>query len=167
VALVARAFIPAIPVFEVLAVDLFVLSVAVFPSLVLDSAVVNKQTRHLLIWVVALGVNAVANAIALLAGGGPLVVAWNDIWIQAIVVLVVFETALPHIGGGRVRWGFYAPVAVVAFVMAAVGLALHAADADSASVASFAVHAAVRTAAVTVVWTLLAVTVRRQVRTPT
>jgi O-antigen/teichoic acid export membrane protein len=165
VTLVASSFAQSIPVFEVLVVDLFVLSVAVFPSLVLDSATVNKQTRHLSVWVVALGVNVAANAVVLLAGGGPLAVAWNDIWVQGIVVVAVFEVAMPYIGGAMARWDFYLPIALVAVVMAAMGLGLHAADAEVGSAGVFVAQAAVRIVAVAAVWAVVTLLLRSRVRT--
>lgn len=95
--LVAPQFVRSIPILEVLAFNVLLLSVAAIPSLVLDSAVVNRQLRHLGVWLVALAVNLVVNIVVLGFGKGVLAIAVNDIWVQALVVIAVYVMARPYL----------------------------------------------------------------------
>lgn len=107
--LLTPRFGASVPVLEVLAFNILLLSVAAVPSLVLDSVMVNRQVRHLGIWAAALLANVAANAVVLAGGKGVLAVAVNDIWIQAAVVVAVFAAARPHLptdwpGRSVLRW---------------------------------------------------------------
>jgi len=93
----APRFVGSIIVLEILAFNVIFLSVAAVPSLVLDSAVVNRQVRHLGIWAVAFVVNVVANVVVLASGAGLVAVAANDIWIQVGVLVAVYVMARPHL----------------------------------------------------------------------
>jgi O-antigen/teichoic acid export membrane protein len=105
---VAPRFSGSIPLFEVLAGNIVLLSIAAIPSLVLDSPAVNLQRRHLALWVAALGSNLAANVIVLTLGFGPMAVAVNDLWIQAVVVAALFWSARAWLDGWRTaaagRW---------------------------------------------------------------
>lgn len=97
VQVVAPSFAGSVPVFEILALNVVLLSVAAVPSLVLDSTEVNRQVRHLGLWVGALAVNGLANAVVLAAGAGLLAIAVNDIWVQAGVITATYLLARPHL----------------------------------------------------------------------
>jgi hypothetical protein len=127
----------------------------IYPSLVLTSAVVNRQALHLTIWVGALAVNAFANGVAIALGGRALAIAWNDVWIQALTVLVVFEVAMPYIGGPSMRRVIYGPVLVASAVAAGAGLLLHWTETPEASRLGLVVQLFGRAGAVMVVWAAL------------
>jgi O-antigen/teichoic acid export membrane protein len=124
------AFIPtfagSIRLFDILALTIVLLPIATVPSLVLDSKRVNRQKRHLSIWIVALLVNIVANVGVLRAGWGPQAIAINDVWVQFLVAVVIFETAAPYIWdtGVRQRGSLYAKMALVLVVAVAVTVVL-------------------------------------------
>jgi hypothetical protein len=70
-------------------------------------------------------VNVVANVIVLRAGWGAQAIAVNDVWVQFLVVVVIFETAAPHIwDAGRQRVALYMQMALVLVVAVAVTLVL-------------------------------------------
>lgn len=123
------AFLPnfggSIRLFDILALTMLLLPIATVPSLTLDSKRVNRQKRHLLIWLIALFVNIGANYLALRAGWGAQAIALNDVWVQFLVVVVIFETAAPHIWGAdpRRRAVLYAKMALI-IAVAAVGTVL-------------------------------------------
>jgi O-antigen/teichoic acid export membrane protein len=119
------SFAPSIRLFDILALTILLLPVATVPSLVLDSMRFNRQKRHLSIWAVALLVNIVANVIVLRNGWGAQAIAVNDVWVQFLVVVVIFETAAPHIWeAGRQRAALYLKLALVVVVATAVTLVL-------------------------------------------
>ncbi|MGH7870221.1 MAG: hypothetical protein ACREP9_21910, partial [Candidatus Dormibacteraceae bacterium] len=99
----ARGFGPAIRLFDILALTILLLPAATVPSLVLDSNHVNRQGRHLLIWTAALLVNVAANVLVLRIGWGAQAVAINDVWLQLVVVIVLFEMASRYIWGNNTR----------------------------------------------------------------
>jgi hypothetical protein len=117
--------------FEVLAFDVFVLSVAVLPSLVLDSPRVNWQVRTLVLWTVALAANAAANSAVLVAGWGSMAVAVNDVWIQSVVVIALFALAWTHLGDSRGWWSTVGLIAVFAVLTGGVAALLHPIRGDS------------------------------------
>ncbi len=156
---VVRALLPhfdaSVPLFEVLAFDVFLLSIAALPSIVLDSARVNQQRRNLLIWVLALTVNAVANGLVLLAGWGSIAVAANDVWIQATVVVALFWLARPHLGD---RDGWRKPlraVAVLGALTVLVAALLHALEGGRA-IGSTVSFLGLRLSLVCGIWALVA-----------
>ena len=119
------SFAPSIRLFDILALTILLLPIATVPSLVLDSKRFNRQKRHLSIWVGALLVNIVANVIVFRAGWGAEGIAINDVWVQFIVVVVIFETAAPHIWGtGRQRFRLYSKMALVLMLAAALTVVL-------------------------------------------
>ncbi len=86
-----------IPIFEVLSLNIIVLTMTIVPSLVLDSALVNKQWLHLGIWSVGLVINFGVNYLAAHADGALLAIAWNDIWVQALVVIALFAVTQSYL----------------------------------------------------------------------
>ena len=59
------------------------------------------------------------------AGWGAQAIAVNDVWVQFLVVVVIFETAAPHIwDGGRRRRALYLKMALVLAVAVAVTVVL-------------------------------------------
>jgi O-antigen/teichoic acid export membrane protein len=116
------SFAPSIRLFDILALTILLLPAATVASLTLDSKRANRQKRHLAIWSAALAVNIVANVVVLRMGWGAQAVAINDVWIQFVVAIVIFETASGYIWGDqrRQRFGLYARMAFV--IAVAVGV---------------------------------------------
>lgn len=119
-------FSPAVRVFDILALTIFLLPVATIPSLVLDSSRVNRQSRQLGIWIVALVINYVANGAALTLGLGSVGLAVNDVWVQLLAVVFLFELSSQHIWGKarRRRLMLYAKLAAVFFVVLVITVIL-------------------------------------------
>lgn len=125
VLLLVPNFAPAVRLFNILALTIFLLPVATIPSLVLDSARVNRQGLHLKIWIGALILNYVVNAAVLAMGFGAIALAVNDVWVQLVVAILLFEISARHIWAEAVRrrWTLYArlaPAFVVAVVLTAI-----------------------------------------------
>jgi O-antigen/teichoic acid export membrane protein len=88
----------AIPLFAVLALEIPLFLIPQVPSFVLDSVAANRQGLHAILWVAMLGVNVVANIVVLAAGLGMQAVAWNDVVIQAVMLIALFVAARPYQG---------------------------------------------------------------------
>lgn len=147
-------FSPAVPLFDILAFNVFLLLVPSFPSLVLDSVTVNRQVRHLVLWIAALGLNAVANVAVLALGLGPRAIAWDDIWVQGLVVLALFIMAAPYVGRELRESGAYRALALTAGVVVLNFLALRLAPNSAASLGQLVIRLIVRCGLVTVTWGL-------------
>jgi len=121
--LILPKYTQSIPIFEVLAFNIVVLTVTIIPSLILDSAVVNRQWLHLGIWSVGLFVNFGVNFLAVRLGGGLSAIAWNDIWVQLLVVVALYAAAQPYLYPNRltalrvyIKMGSIMLVSVVVFM---------------------------------------------------
>lgn len=86
-------FSSSVPILETLAFNTVLLTVTILPTLLLDSAVVNRQWRHLGIWSFGLVLNYGVNYVALRFGHGVLAIAWNDIGVQLVVGLLFYAAA--------------------------------------------------------------------------
>jgi O-antigen/teichoic acid export membrane protein len=125
IAMVVPSFAQAVPLFEVLSLSAFPLAIAAVPALVLNSTSVNRQRTQLAILAGGLMMNIVANACVVLFGGGPIAVAWNDAWVQTVLLIVLFEAAAPHLDPGRSRFAVYAAIASLALWVLGVESVLH------------------------------------------
>ena len=156
VELALPSFTETIPIFEVLSITILLLVVGLLPSLVLNSPVVNKQALHLVIWLVGLIVNAAANVIVLASGWGVMAVAWNDVWIQFALVIVLYEVASPYFLPRRGRRRMYLQLLGVLTTTVCVGLVLRAIPRPPVRSWSMALaQISLRLALVLSVWTAL------------
>ena len=93
VLLIAPTFAESTPIFDILAFNIVLLTITFVPGLVIDSAVINRQWQHLVVWFVGLLINVAVNILAVRLGGGMLTIAANDIWVQLLVSIAVFGLA--------------------------------------------------------------------------
>lgn len=93
VLLLLPRFSSSVPIFEILAFNIVLLTVTTAPCLLLDSAVINRQWLHVGIWTIGLILNYIINYAALRSGYGTSAIAWNDIWLQVVVALVIYAAA--------------------------------------------------------------------------
>lgn len=164
---VVNAYLPgfhgAIRLFDVLVLNVLLLSLTLVPTLVLDSASVNQQARVLGIFVGALVLNIAANITVLASGLGVQTVAWNDVWVQVVVVVAVHRAAVQYLPGKRwheARSWLLATTAVTALVSAA----LRVGPQDASGLLWVGSLIAARGAAVIVVWALVAWMLRKWLR---
>lgn len=164
---VVNAYLPeyqgAIELFNLLVLNILLLSLALVATLVLDSAAVNRQKLVLGVFVGAFVVNLVAN-VAVLAGGLSVqAVAVNDLWVQALVVVAIHWAAARHLPGRRWREARCWLVAVTVVTML-VGVGLDVAPQAGAGVGSVGLLLAGRSGAVVVVWVVVAYGLRKWLR---
>lgn len=156
---VVNAYLPefhgAIAVFNLLVLNVLLLSLGLVTTLVLDSALVNRQVLVLGIFVGALLVNLAANVVVLVSGSGVQAVALNDLWVQALVVVAVHWAAARHLPGKRWRearrW-----LLAVTVVTVLVAVALHVGPQVASGLASTGSLIAARVVVVIVVWGVVA-----------
>jgi len=158
------SFAPSIRLFDILALTILLLPIATVPSLVLDSKRVNRQKRHLSIWTAALAVNIVVNVIALRVGWGAQAIAVNDVWVQFLVAVVIFETAAPHIWDRSVRerGALYLKMTLVLLVAVAVTVVLDMGVSGLRPGHLDVAALLLRCAGTAIVWALIAVVLLRR-----
>lgn len=103
VASIIPEFLPSLPAFAWLSFGIVLYAVPIVPSLLLDSLAVNKQWRHLWIWVGALAANLAIDYLVVENGFGIVGLAITDSMIQLAVAVALLATAGRHLvehGGG-------------------------------------------------------------------
>lgn len=160
----APKFIRSIPILEILAFNILLLSVAAVPSLVLDSAVVNRQVRHLVVWIIALAVNTAANAAVLAGGAGLLAVAVNDIVVQVGVLIAIYAMSRPHMPDDWPDRAVLAWVCGCAALTVALLLVLRQVLPDPADLGALVTSLVLRLGLAGLVWSSVAVAFRVLVR---
>jgi len=154
VLLLVPRFAGSIRLFDLMAFNILLLSASAVPSLILDSPAVNQQVRHLFFWIVATAINIACNVVAFhLLDLGPIAIVVNDVWIQTVLVIVLFRAAersvAPHWPGGFVHKRLFG----IAIASACIGGVLHVSMPDSGSSLGMLLgHAAVRTLVVAGCW---------------
>lgn len=79
-----------VPVFNVLAFNIYVLSLSMIPSIILNSTVVNRQKFNTLIWGIGLLLALVLDYAAIISGYGILGVALATIMTQVFITTILF-----------------------------------------------------------------------------
>lgn len=164
---VVNAYLPgyhgAIWLFDLLVLNVLLLSLTLVATLVLDSASVNRQALVLGIFVGAFVLNLAANVIVLASGLGVQAVAWNDLWVQALVVVLLHWAAARHLPGERWhearRW-----LLAVTVVTGLVAAALHVGPQAASGLPSVGSLIAARVVAVIVAWAAIARMLQRWLR---
>jgi O-antigen/teichoic acid export membrane protein len=106
--LVAPGFSSSVAIFEILAFNLVFLTVTKVPGMVLDSATIGRQGLHLAIFTAGLAINVIANVLVVTQGWGMLAIAGNDIWIQALLAILIFGAAQRHLFQSAAQaWALY------------------------------------------------------------
>jgi O-antigen/teichoic acid export membrane protein len=85
-------YIESIPVFNVLTFNIFLMSMGIVPSLVLNSSVVNKQTLNTKIWSIGLVLNIILDYVVIVNGFGIVGVSWVTVGTQGLITLILLFT---------------------------------------------------------------------------
>jgi O-antigen/teichoic acid export membrane protein len=87
---VAKSYTESIPIFNVLSFNLYLMALAIIPSIVLNSTLVNKQNITLLFYSVALAISAGLDVLMVKLGYGVIGVAWVTIGCQGLVTFTLY-----------------------------------------------------------------------------
>lgn len=153
---VAPAYLPAVPVFNILAFNILLLLVTGLPTSVLESKTVNRQHVVLGIFVAAVILNVAANALAVATNQGLLAIAFNDVWVQLVVVTVVFHLSRTHLGPAWRSRRMYSVLAAILLVTAVTGFVLDRLPLPLPGLAPVLASLTSRTLGVVAVWSVVA-----------
>jgi O-antigen/teichoic acid export membrane protein len=87
VTLITKKFTDSIPIFSVLSYNLFLMAIAIVPSIIMNSSLVNRQKIMLSCYAVGLALNIVFDIMAVRLGYGVIGIAWVTIGTQGLVTL--------------------------------------------------------------------------------
>jgi O-antigen/teichoic acid export membrane protein len=90
--LLTTNYIESIPVFNVLAFNIFLGSIVIVPGVILNSSVVNKQTMATGIWSIGLVLNIILDYAVIRSGFGIVGVSWVTVGTQVLVTLILLFT---------------------------------------------------------------------------
>jgi len=161
------AFLPqfseSVVLFDLLVINVLLLSLDAVPALVLDSALFNRQALHLRIWIGGLAINVIANVIVLWQGLGVTAIAANDLWVQTLMVVTLHAVAARYLPGPRWRSARLRLIAVTA-VTGAVTMGLHFGPQTADGLAAVVLLVAGRAIVVGEVWLPMNLALRDWIR---
>jgi O-antigen/teichoic acid export membrane protein len=88
--LVTKRYIDSIPIFYVLSYNLYLMAIAIIPSLILNSSMINKQKLSFIFYAIGLALNIGFDILVINLGYGIVGVAWVTICTQGLVTLILY-----------------------------------------------------------------------------
>jgi O-antigen/teichoic acid export membrane protein len=115
--IITKNYIGSIPVFNILAYNIFLMGIVSIPNLVLNSTIANKQRITLIIYAVGLGINILFDVLVINLGYGISGVAWVTIASQCLIGIALFFCARRYISDNimdylRMQFKIYLPFIV-------------------------------------------------------
>jgi O-antigen/teichoic acid export membrane protein len=111
--LLTSKYIDSIPVFNVLSYNLFLMAIAIVPSLILNSSLVNKQNLALLFYAAGLAVSIGLDILVVRLGYGVIGIAWVTIGTQCLVTLVLYYLIKNYIFDRAAEFRKFAAMVVI------------------------------------------------------
>jgi O-antigen/teichoic acid export membrane protein len=99
VSLITTKYIGSIPIFYVLSYNLYLASMAIIPSLILNSSIVNKQKISLYCWSIGLALSIIFDILVVKLGYGMVEVAWVTVCTQSLVTFILYRFIKGYIFG--------------------------------------------------------------------
>jgi O-antigen/teichoic acid export membrane protein len=91
VSLITTKYIGSIPIFYVLSYNLYLVSMGIIPSLILNSSIVNKQKIGLYCCSIGLALNIIFDILVVKLGYGVVGVAWVTICTQGLLTFILYH----------------------------------------------------------------------------
>jgi O-antigen/teichoic acid export membrane protein len=151
--LITKKYIDSIPIFYVLSYNLYLMAIAVVPSLILNSSLVNKQNIALLFYAIGLAVSIGLDILVVRLGYGVIGIAWVTIASQGAVTLVLYYIIKKYVFEGAAEFRKFAVIIVIPFLASLPFYFIHV-YLRSISINMWAI-AGISLAAQALVWTLI------------
>ena len=114
--LVTKKYVDSIPVFNVLSYNLYLMAIAIIPSLILNSSLVNKQKLPLLFYAIGLAVSIGLDLLMVRLGYGLIGVAWVTIGTQGLVTLILYYLIKNYVFATAAEFRKFAIVIAIPFL---------------------------------------------------
>jgi O-antigen/teichoic acid export membrane protein len=161
--LITKKYIESIPIFNVLSYNLFLMAIAIIPSLILNSSLVNKQNITLLFYTIGLAVSIGLDILVVRLGYGVIGIAWVTVGTQGMVTLILYFIK-NYVFDKAVEFRKFALIIVTPFLVSLPFYFIHV-YLRSISIGTLA-FTAISLAAQAVVWTLVIVFLYRDYVSP-
>jgi O-antigen/teichoic acid export membrane protein len=150
---ITKKYTASIPVFSVLSYNLYLAAVAIIPTLILNSSLVNKQKFPLLLYGIGLAINAGLAVLVVKLGYGITRVAWVTIGTQGLVTLALYFVIKRYIFETAAEFRKFAIKVVIPLLASLPFYFLHAYLKDA--IASLWAFTGISLAAQVVMWALV------------
>jgi len=114
--LLTSKYIDSIPIFNVLSYNLFLMAIAIVPSLILNSSLVNKQNLALLFYAAGLTVSIGLDILVVRLGYGVIGIAWVTIGSQGVVTLALYYLIKNYVFDNAVEFRKFAAMVIIPLV---------------------------------------------------
>jgi O-antigen/teichoic acid export membrane protein len=151
--LVTKNYIDSIPVFHVLSYNLFLVAIAIVPSLILNSSLVNKPKLPLIFYAIGLVLNIGFDILAVRLGYGVIGIAWVTIITQGLVTLTFYYFIKDYLFKTNTEFTRFAATIILPFLACLPFYFLHTYLYQS--VDSVPVFTAISLASQMVIWALI------------
>jgi hypothetical protein len=114
--LLVKKYIDSIPIFNVLSYNLYLMAIAIIPSLILNSSLVNKQKLPLLFYAIGLAISIGLDIMVVRLGYGVTGIAWVTIGTQGLVTLILYYLIKDYVFATAAEFRKNAIIIVIPFL---------------------------------------------------
>ncbi len=114
--LITKKYIDSIPIFNVLSYNLYLMAIAIIPSVILNSSLVNKQNIALLFYGIGLAVSIGLDILVVRLGYGVIGIAWVTIGSQALVTFILYYVIKKYVFESMAEFRKFAAIIVIPFL---------------------------------------------------
>jgi O-antigen/teichoic acid export membrane protein len=111
--LLTKKYIDSIPIFNVLSYNLYLMAIAIIPSLILNSSLVNKQNIALIFYAIGLVVSIGLDILVVRLGYGVIGIAWVTIASQGAVTLILYYIIKKYVFDKAAEFRKFAAIIVI------------------------------------------------------
>jgi hypothetical protein len=153
--LITKKYIDSIPIFNVLSYNLYLMAIAIVPSLILNSSLVNKQNLALIFYAIGLAVSIGLDILVVRLGYGVIGIAWVTIGSQGVVTLILYYLMKNYIFDNAAEFRRFALIIVIPLLASLPFYFIHV-YLRSTSISTLA-FTGISLAAQIIVWTVIIV----------
>ena len=114
--LLTKKYVASIPVFNVISYNLYLTAIAIIPTLILSSSLVNKQKLPLIFYVIGLAMSISLDLLVVRIGYGIIGIAWVTIGTQGLVTLILYYLIKKYISDTAAEFRKLVTIIVIPFL---------------------------------------------------
>jgi len=113
--LVTKKYTGSIGIFNVLSYNLYLMAIAIMPTLILNSSLVNRQKFTLIFYAAGLALSVGLDIMVVRLGGGVTDIAWVAIGTQGLVTVILYYLIKRHVFDSAAEFGKFALMMAIPF----------------------------------------------------
>ena len=114
--LLTKKYIDSIPIFNVLSYNLYLMAIAIIPTLIMNSSLVNKQKLPLIFYTIGLAVSIGLDILVVRLGYGVIGIAWVTISTQGLVTLILYYLIKKYVSDTVAEFRKFGIIVVIPFL---------------------------------------------------